>query len=109
MTKSVILSNRRFILTLVIGTLDAPPSLAQTVTLELQSTRNGPDLRHKDDVVVVVNGTPIPVETFDAHHASAPFPHPWEHYQRAGLHVMVRIGEFFDGWHLDTSSPQAAS
>ena len=91
MDKSVLYSGRKLIITLI--------DEGDTAHIAIQSTKNGPDLRVQDDVVVVVDGHGAPVTIEDRLHARAELP-DWLSLVARGFHLMVRVGEFFQGWEF---------
>lgn len=87
--KSVLYSGKKLIITLF--------DEGDAAHLTIQSTKHGPDLYNQDDVVVVVDGIAVPVQTQDRLHARADLP-DWLSLVARGFKLMVRVGEFFEGW-----------
>lgn len=58
------------------------------------------DLSVSDDVIVFVNQSPMPVTVNDPTHATVPLG-DWSRYADESVSLMIRIGEFFDGWELE--------
>lgn len=57
------------------------------------------DLGSSDDVVVVVNGKGIAPNCESSDFAVANLG-PWDDYTRP-ISLMIRVGEFFDGWEFE--------
>lgn len=72
-------------------------------SLLLESELGGPDLTVDDDVVVVANGGPCPVETDGPRRATADLG-DWNDLSQGAGTLMVRIGEFFESWELAAGS-----
>lgn len=53
-----------------------------------------------EDVIVFVDGRNIPVEPAGVNAATARLGN-WEDYGKRPTSIMIRIGEFFEGWELD--------
>lgn len=58
------------------------------------------DLSEPEDVVLFVNGTPIPVEATGAGEAAGIIG-DWSQFKGGAVQLMTRVGEFFDGWEFE--------
>ncbi len=87
--KSVLYSGKKLIITLVDEGDDAH--------ITIQSTKNGPDLYSKDDVIVIIDGQGVPVTTIDRQHARCELP-DWATLIRTGFTLMIRVDEFYSSW-----------
>ncbi len=68
-------------------------------TLRISSELGGPDLTIDDDVIIVANGGPCPIETDGPREATADLGE-WDALRDGGGTLMVRIGERFKSWEL---------
>ena len=58
------------------------------------------DLANLDDVIVFLNQDHVPITSHGPDHATANIG-PWSRYSDAPVSLMVRVGEFFDGWDFE--------
>ncbi|MEM1349720.1 MAG: hypothetical protein AAGI01_14255 [Myxococcota bacterium] len=98
MEQSVLHSDKYVIITLVVEDDD-------DARIDVQSTKHGIDLTVHDDVVVIIDGQGVPVAAADAHHATAHLG-PWEAVAKNGFQLMIRVGEFVEGWEFDPAEPE---
>jgi len=98
MEQSVLYSDKYVIITLVIEDDD-------DARIDLQSTKHGIDLTMGDDVIVIIDGQGVPVAAADERHASAALGN-WEAVAKDGFQLMIRVGEFVEGWEFDPFEPQ---
>lgn len=96
MLKTVLQSNRRLVITLTVDEQDQ-------AQIEIQSTRNGPDLTQEHDVVALVDGKGLALEVLDRRRAVARLGQ-WEPLADKGFALMLRVHEYFGGWDFP---PQA--
>ena len=87
--KSVLYSGKKLIITLV--------DEGQRAHLVVQSTKHGPDLYNQDDVIVILDGQSLPVETLDRLHVRCELPR-WSQLIAQGFNLMVRVDEFYSSW-----------
>lgn len=72
-------------------------------TARIEFRSNGRfDLSTTDDVVLVVNGSPVPVQPQSDVFAIASLG-DWENYADAPVSIMTRVDEFFEGWEFEPS------
>lgn len=72
----------------------------------IQSTKNGPDLSSREDVVVILDGHGLPLELEDRRHVHAPI-EGWDRFAQRGCSLMIRVHEFFDGWEFEPEEGDA--
>lgn len=90
MLKSVLSSNPEFTITLLVDEHDH-------TTIEIASSKKGPDLTQSNDVVVLLDGKGVPMEVEDRRLARATLG-PWAPYAQNGFALMIRVHEHLDGW-----------
>ena len=88
--ETVLHSDRRLIIKLYVPEDDRAQVL-------IQSTKHGPDLSQPDDVAVVLDGQGVRAEPEDRRHAVAELG-DWDALAERGFQLMIRVGEFFEGW-----------
>lgn len=96
MIKSVLSSNKDFTITLLVDEDD------QT-TIEIASSKKGPDLTQEHDVVVLLDGQGVRLDVEHRRLARAALG-PWGPYAKQGFALMIRVHEHLDGWDFPPQS-----
>jgi len=68
--------------------------------VEFRSNARHYHLDDPDDVIVFVNGDHIAV-TSEGEHAATARIGAWARYGSTPISLMIRVGEYFEGWELD--------
>lgn len=99
MLKSVLSSNKDFTITLLVDEHDH-------TTIEIASSKKGPDLTQDHDVVVLLDGQGVALTVEHRRLARASLG-PWAPYARDGFALMIRVHEHLDGWDFPPQDDDA--